>query len=76
MYGMLQQHAAMLAFVEAFWVMGVVFLLMIPFVPLLRYRKHGVQKPGQPQESSLLAPEPVSPDDALEFEEEAHLIVH
>ena len=25
-YGMVQQHAAMLAFVEAFWVMGVVFL--------------------------------------------------
>ncbi len=34
-YGMVQQHAAMLAFVEAFWIMGVVFLLMIPFLPLV-----------------------------------------
>lgn len=39
LYGMVQQHAAMLAFVEAFWVMGVVFLLMIPFLPLLQYAK-------------------------------------
>ncbi len=38
-YGMVQQHAAMLAFVEAFWVMGVVFLLMLPFLPLLQYSK-------------------------------------
>jgi hypothetical protein len=36
---MVQQHAAMLAFVEAFWVMGVVFLLMLPFLPLLQYSK-------------------------------------
>ena len=32
-YGMVQQHAAMLAFVEAFWLMGVVFLMMLPFLP-------------------------------------------
>jgi hypothetical protein len=29
----------MLAYVEAFWVMGVVFLLMLPFLPLLQYSK-------------------------------------
>ena len=29
----------MLAFVEAFWVMGVVFLLMLAFLPLLQYSK-------------------------------------
>jgi len=29
----------MLAFVEAFWLMGVVFLLMIPLLPLLQYSK-------------------------------------
>ena len=40
LYGMVQQHAAMLAFVEAFWLMGVVFLLMLPFLPLLQYVKH------------------------------------
>ena len=38
-YGMVQQHAAMLAFVEAFWIMGVLFLLMLPFLFLLQYSK-------------------------------------
>jgi hypothetical protein len=33
------QPAATLAFVETFWVMGVLFLLMIPFLPLLQYAK-------------------------------------
>jgi len=47
LYGMVQQHASMLAFVEAFWVMGVVFLLMIPFLPLLQYtRKKPAPKPA------------------------------
>ncbi len=36
LYGMMQRHAAMLAFVEAFWIMGVIFLAMVPFVLLLR----------------------------------------
>ena len=35
-YGMVQQQAAMLSFVEAFWIMGVVFLGMIPLLFLLR----------------------------------------
>jgi len=35
-YGMVQQQAAMLSFVEAFWVMGVIFLCMIPLLLLLR----------------------------------------
>jgi MFS transporter, DHA2 family, multidrug resistance protein len=35
-YGMVQQQAAMLSFVEAFWVMGVIFLCMIPLLFLLR----------------------------------------
>jgi len=36
MYGMVQAHASMLSFVEAFWIMGVMFLLMLPFILLLR----------------------------------------
>jgi MFS transporter, DHA2 family, multidrug resistance protein len=36
MYGMLQQQAMMLSFVEAFWVMGVIFFCMIPLLLLLR----------------------------------------
>jgi DHA2 family multidrug resistance protein len=43
-YGLVQQHAAMLAFVEAFWVMGVVFLLLLPLLPLLEYSKR--PRPG------------------------------
>jgi hypothetical protein len=33
---MVQLHASMLSFVEAFWVMGVLFLAMLPFILLLR----------------------------------------
>jgi DHA2 family multidrug resistance protein len=36
MYGMVQQQAMMLSFVEAFWVMGVIFLCMLPLLLLLR----------------------------------------
>ena len=46
-YGMVQRHAAMLSFVEAFWVMGVMFLAMLPFIVLLR-NPHAKVQP-QPQ---------------------------
>ena len=36
MYGMVQRHAAMLSFVEAFWVMAVLFFAMIALVLVLR----------------------------------------
>jgi DHA2 family multidrug resistance protein len=51
-YGLVQQHAAMLAFVEAFWVMGVVFLLMLPLVALLQYSKR-----PQPNQTSDVRPQ-------------------
>jgi len=35
-YSMVQQQAAMLSFIEAFWVMGVIFLSMIPLLFRLR----------------------------------------
>lgn len=38
-YGLVQRHASMLSFVEAFWIMSGLFLVMIPFVSLLRYKK-------------------------------------
>jgi len=40
LYGLVHQQAAMLSFVEAFKVMGVVFLVMIPMVALLKDPKH------------------------------------
>ena len=39
LYGMVIEQASMLSFVEAFWIMGVVFLIMLPFLLLLRYTK-------------------------------------
>jgi len=46
-YGMVQKHASMLSFVEAFWIMALVFLIMIPFTFLLRNprRKRAVPTP-------------------------------
>ena len=75
MYGLVQQHAAMLAFVEAFWVMGIVFLLMLPLLPILQYSKH-VQPARQPAEAPDI---PKGWLDDLEHEareEEEHLLVH
>ena len=51
MYGMVQAHASMLAFVEAFWVMGIMFLLMLPFILLLRNPR---AKPELPAPRRLL----------------------
>ena len=49
LYGMVQQQASMLSFVEAFWVMAVVFLLMVPFLLLLRYSKPAAAQPAAPE---------------------------
>lgn len=86
MYGMVQQHAAMLAFVEAFWVMGAVFLLMIPFLPLLQYRKlkPTAQKPAIPRELRSFDldalpsahAEPAPSEVGVATEEEEHLVWH
>jgi MFS transporter, DHA2 family, multidrug resistance protein len=38
-YGMVQKHAAMLSFVEAFWLMSVMFAVMLPLVLILRRPK-------------------------------------
>ncbi len=79
-YGMVQQHAAMLAFVEAFWVMGVVFLLMVPFLPLLQFSKperskHTTSVPSVP---STFNPAEEWPElvKSAEAEEDHHLVLH
>jgi uncharacterized membrane protein len=87
MYGMVQQHAAMLAFVEAFWVMGVVFLLMIPFLPMLQYsKKKPAPKPAAKLEVTRASavqlarfareetPDEGTPEEIPE--EEHHLVLH
>jgi hypothetical protein len=40
LYGMVQRHAAMLSFVEAFWVMAVMFVSIMPFIVILRRPQH------------------------------------
>jgi DHA2 family multidrug resistance protein len=59
MYGMIQQQAALLSFVEAFWIMGVIFLCMLPLLFFLRdareLHKHE-KKSGAGQESAESAP--------------------
>jgi len=65
-YGMVQRQAAMLSFVEAFWVMGVIFLCMIPLLLLLRnardlhpHTPRAVRKPRRSIERPAeLDPEP------------------
>ncbi len=85
MYAMVQQHAAMLAFVEAFWIMGVVFLLMLPFLPVLQYVK---PKPAPQPEAivrrdlrpvdmtALVSRVPESASSGSTAEEETHLLLH
>lgn len=70
LYGMVQKHASMLSFVEAFWVMGVVFLVMMPLVLLMRRRKHEVP--------SMTIPPVEKKDEVIEsrVEEEEELLVH
>ncbi len=71
-YRLLQAHAAMLSFVEAFWVMAVIFLGMLPFLLILQYRQHT-------PEPALPAPAPSSTQEAEEQKEkqyEPELVMH
>lgn len=76
-YGLVQQHASMLAFVEAFWIMAVVFLLMIPLIPLLQYSR---PKPvsGEEGQVPIKRLSDLSPAELpkSEEQEEPHLVLH
>jgi len=83
MYGMLQQHATMLAFVEAFWVMGVVFLLMMPLLLILQYAKPAPLRTQPPEieagrDISFPRYDDVLPTESAPQEEvhEEHLVFH
>ncbi len=45
LYGMVQQQAAMMSFVEAFWIMCVLFWVVIPMVAVLKNPRHGHKVP-------------------------------
>jgi len=70
LYGMVQRHASMLSFVEAFWVMGVIFLVMLPLLLLLRdpRAKSGKQAPPATAEGTV--------EVRQELPEEELLLVH
>jgi len=75
-YGMVQTHAAMLSFVEAFWVMGVLFLVMLPFLLLLQYSRP-VRPPAVPpvvREHDALEV-PAAYGETAEEEQEALILV-
>jgi DHA2 family multidrug resistance protein len=73
LYGLVQKHASMLAFVEAFWIMAIMFLLMIPFLLLLRY----TGRAAPPEQAAALRDEDLQPaPSAEETEAEAELVWH
>ncbi len=87
MYGLVQLHAAMLAFVEAFWVMAVVFLLMLPLLLLLQYTKPVPAPRAAPGRGEVVVPadlsevlddsfQRASPQNQYVTEEEHHLVPH
>lgn len=59
-YGMVQKQAAMLAFVDAFWIMAVVFVLMIPLVAIME----------NPRKRAKAAPAPLHPERTQAFRRE------
>ena len=71
LYGMVQQHASMLSFVEAFWIMAIMFLLMVPFIFGLRNPR---VKPAAPAAPPLTGKVPQPAAEAEEKEE--LLLVH
>jgi DHA2 family multidrug resistance protein len=77
LYGLVQEHASMLAFVEAFWLMGVGFLLMIPFLPLMQYSKRKPPSPLPKSQQVLVRGElEMKPEAEEQPEEEHHLVLH
>jgi MFS transporter, DHA2 family, multidrug resistance protein len=71
-YGMVQQHAAMKAFVEAFWIMSILFVAVIPLVFLMteqHKRKVAVDATAHP-------PTPPAPPATEPKEEEERELAH
>lgn len=52
-YGLLQRHATMLAFVDDFWVMGLMFLSLIPLMFLMRKSRPHAAPAARSEESEL-----------------------
>ena len=70
-YGMVQRQAAMLSFVEAFWVMGMIFVGMIPLLFLLRNARD--LHPHTSKSVDKLQPAEMAPEAPVEAEPEPEL---
>ena len=75
-YGMVQAHAAMLSFVEAFWVMGIIFLAMLPFLLFLRHSPRTTSREGFSSTDAVGGPELACEIQEQETEHEAELVMH
>jgi DHA2 family multidrug resistance protein len=75
-YGMVQRHAMMQAFVEAFFVMSIMFLAMLPMLLLLRYSKPKTEV--EEPESAGTQPREVHSEVSIEpiVEHEPELVEH
>lgn len=66
LYGLVQQQAAQLSFVEAFWLMDVIFLCMLPLVRLLRNARdlhpHEKKPTARREKSRQAAQVPTEPE--------------
>jgi DHA2 family multidrug resistance protein len=68
LYRMVQQHASMISFVEAFWMMGIMFLAMVPFIFLLRNpRTLSISPPPPAPESGTAIPMMAAEEDKEEL---------
>jgi DHA2 family multidrug resistance protein len=68
LYAMVQRHAAMLSFVEAFWVMTILFFAMLPFLLLLRSPHAKPLLPASVQQVSEPHPPAVTEEESQEEE--------
>lgn len=77
LYVLVQKQAAMLAFVEAFWIMAVLFLLMLPFLVLLQSSKPKLKaaEVHRASSASQLVPASVATGESIS-EEEHQLVMH
>jgi DHA2 family multidrug resistance protein len=75
-YRMVQAHAAMLSFVEAFWVMGVIFLAMLPFLLLLRRPPRASSREDSPSADAVAGPALAAEMQGQEEQHEAELVMH
>ena len=72
----MQAHAAMLSFVEAFWVMGIMFLAMLPFLLLLRRPPRTDSREAALPADAVQVPELESGTQEEEAWREAELVMH